>query len=982
LHAARLSFPVGAIAAMDWSRSGSHHCRHIGCDRDPALVIDTRALAVSGTLRLENSNQKVWTEVINRHQDESAPEPAKHSLERRLAECTSELATTIDSLRESEMRLRSLTEMSSDFYWESDAEHRLTMRGSASKKVSAVSTFQRGAQIGERRWEIPYLSPDEAGWQAHRAMLDAHVPFRNFELSRLGDDGSERFISISGDPVFDAAGAFKGYRGVGTDITERKSVAVKIKRQTQLYAALSQCNEATVRCTSEEELFQNICRIAVQFGGMKMAWIGSIAHDTRTIRVAASFGDRADEYLRDLKISVAAGSPFAQGPTGTAIRESQPFWCQDFQNDPLTAPWHERGTRFGWRASAALPLHRDGVPDGVLSLYAGEVGAFDDDVRHLLIEMARNISFALDNFVRESKRKQAEEALARESHRNRVFLRNASDGVHILDVDGNVLEVSDSFCEMLGYSREELLGANVSLWDAQWSADELQRVMAEQVAKGGRAVFETRHRHRDGSVFDVEIASQHLELNGNPVLFASARDITERKQAAATREQLAAIVENSSDAIYSRMLDGTVASWNPGAEKMLGFTASEVIGNSVEMIIPPWRRGLVRGHNNEKILRSEIIPARESSRLTKDGREIDVIVSNSPVRNNTGKIIGASVILKDITELKQAQDALRAAEEQFRGLVEQSIAGIYIIQDDKFAYVNPRFAEIRGFDSASELIGRNPVSLVAEKDRSTVAENNRRLIAGEMHNIGFSFTGLRKDGSSIDVGVHSASATYRGRPAIIGLMQDISEKKRAEEEIQRYVGQLKIAFMSTVEVATTLSEMRDPYTAGHERRVGKIAASIGIELGFDERRIEGLHVAGNLHDIGKITIPAEILSKPGKLTKIEYQLIQGHSQSSYDVLKEVEFPWPVAQIALQHHERMDGSGYPQGLKGEAILFEARIMAVADVVEAMSSHRPYRPGLGIDKALAEIERGRGSAYDWDVADACLRLFREKHYQLPE
>jgi response regulator RpfG family c-di-GMP phosphodiesterase len=193
--------------------------------------------------------------------------------------------------------------------------------------------------------------------------------------------------------------------------------------------------------------------------------------------------------------------------------------------------------------------------------------------------------------------------------------------------------------------------------------------------------------------------------------------------------------------------------------------------------------------------------------------------------------------------------------------------------------------------------------------------------------------------------------------------------------------ELKIAFMSTVEVATTLSEMRDPYTAGHERRVAKIAAAIGAEIGLDERQQEGLRVAGQLHDIGKINIPSEILSKPGKLTAIEYQLIKGHAQAGYDVLKGVEFPWPLAQVALQHHERIDGSGYPQGLKGEAILFEARIMSVADVVEAMSSHRPYRPGLGIDKALAEIERGRGTAYDSQAADACLRLFREKGYQLP-
>ena len=149
---------------------------------------------------------------------------------------------------------------------------------------------------------------------------------------------------------------------------------------------------------------------------------------------------------------------------------------------------------------------------------------------------------------------------------------------------------------------------------------------------------------------------------------------------------------------------------------------------------------------------------------------------------------------------------------------------------------------------------------------------------------------------------------------------------------------------------------------------------------LDERKQEGLRVAGYLHDIGKITIPAEILSKPGKLSPIEYELIKGHPQSGYDVLKDVEFPWPIAQVALQHHERMDGSGYPQGLKGEAILFEARIMAVADVMEAMSSHRPYRSGLGVGKVLAEIERGRGTAYDPAVADACLKMFREGAYTL--
>ncbi len=347
-----------------------------------------------------------------------------------------------------------------------------------------------------------------------------------------------------------------------------------------------------------------------------------------------------------------------------------------------------------------------------------------------------------------------------------------------------------------------------------------------------------------------------------------------------------------------------------------------------------------------------------------------------------GSIDGRVWSFRDITERKQAEAALRAGEEQFRSLVEQSIAGIYILQDAKLAYVNSRFAQIFGYASAEELIGRSPLSLVARVDRAVTVKNLRRWIEGGAQNFDYSFAGRRADGTTIEVGAHGAAAIYRGRSAVIGLIQDISEKARAEEKIQRYIERLKSAFMSTVEVTTALSEMRDPYTAGHERRVGTIAAAIGAELGFDQERIEGLRVAGFMHDIGKITIPSEILSKPGKLSAIEYKLIQGHAQAGYEVLKDVGFPWPVAQVALQHHERMNGSGYPQGLKREAILMEARIIAVADVVEAMASHRPYREAIGIDQALAEIERGRATVYDPVVADACLKLFREKGYAIPQ
>jgi putative nucleotidyltransferase with HDIG domain len=176
-------------------------------------------------------------------------------------------------------------------------------------------------------------------------------------------------------------------------------------------------------------------------------------------------------------------------------------------------------------------------------------------------------------------------------------------------------------------------------------------------------------------------------------------------------------------------------------------------------------------------------------------------------------------------------------------------------------------------------------------------------------------------------------------------------------------------------------EMRDPYTSGHQIRSADIARAIAKEMGLPKDKIDGIRLAGSIHDIGKLSIPAEILSKPTKLTDLEFSLIKEHSRVGYEMLKNVESPWPLAQTVYQHHERMNGSGYPRNLKGDEIIMEARIMAVADVVESMASHRPYRPALGIDAALEEIVKNKGILYDAAVADACLRLFREKNYKIP-
>lgn len=215
----------------------------------------------------------------------------------------------------------------------------------------------------------------------------------------------------------------------------------------------------------------------------------------------------------------------------------------------------------------------------------------------------------------------------------------------------------------------------------------------------------------------------------------------------------------------------------------------------------------------------------------------------------------------------------------------------------------------------------------------------------------------------------------------VALQQEIAGHKKAKEDLQRTLDTLKNSVNTTINVMASAVEARDPYTAGHQIRSANLACAIAEEMGLPREKIDGIRMAGSIHDIGKLSIPAEILTKPTKLTNLEFSLIKEHSLIGYEMLKHVESPWPLAQVIYQHHERIDGSGYPRNLKGNEILIEARILAVSDVVESMASHRPYRPSLGIEAALEEIEKNKGILYDTAVADACLRLFKDNKYSLP-
>jgi PAS domain S-box-containing protein/putative nucleotidyltransferase with HDIG domain len=250
----------------------------------------------------------------------------------------------------------------------------------------------------------------------------------------------------------------------------------------------------------------------------------------------------------------------------------------------------------------------------------------------------------------------------------------------------------------------------------------------------------------------------------------------------------------------------------------------------------------------------------------------------------------------------------------------------------------------------------------------------------EKGDLTFEAAQVRKDGSTGLVEVHSRVVQPAMDKLVISSARDITERKKIEEELRHSSEKIEKAMEGTIQSMALTSETRDPYTAGHQNRVARLACAIAAEMGLPAQQIEGIRVSGTLHDIGKIFVPAEILSKPGKLRPNELNLLKDHAEVGYELLRNIEFPWPVAEIVYQHHERLDGSGYPRGLKGDDIRLEARIMCVADVVEAMASHRPYRAAFTIEKALLEILQKKGLIYDSRVVDACMCLFNEKNYRL--
>ncbi len=236
----------------------------------------------------------------------------------------------------------------------------------------------------------------------------------------------------------------------------------------------------------------------------------------------------------------------------------------------------------------------------------------------------------------------------------------------------------------------------------------------------------------------------------------------------------------------------------------------------------------------------------------------------------------------------------------------------------------------------------------------------------------------QKSGQKRIMEMHIVETEWELKPACLATLRDITFRKKIEDELKKSNIKLQKLMEETVNGLVSAMEMRDPYTAGHQKRVSELATKIAEEMGLGKDQVNGIRIASLIHDIGKIHVPSEILSKPGKLTEVEFAIVKSHSKAGYEILRTIEFPWPVAKTVLQHHEKLDGSSYPNGLTDDDIILEAKILCVADVMEAMSTHRPYRPAQSIEKALEEIVTNKGIKYDVAAVDACVKIFTEKNF----
>src|SRR5665648_9035 len=617
---------------------------------------------------------------------------------------------------------------------------------------------------------------------------------------------------------------------------------------------------------------------------------------------------------------------------------------------------------------------------------------------------------AVNNII---ERKQAEGKLQDSEDYLKMLFDYAPDAYYISDLKGNFIDGNLAAERLTGYKREELIGENflkLKLF-SPINIPKITKLLVKSLEGQPTGPDEFVLNRKDNSKVAVEISTYPVKIKGETLVLSIARDITERKKAIKEIEELAKFPAEDPNPVLRISKDGTVLYHNHSSESLLEhwhYQEGKALQDRwIQLVIDALRDDDIKTAETEmddKLIFLTFAPIAEKDFVNVYGSDI------TELKQGEERIKHLNLVLRAIRNINQLIFKEKDREGLIKGVCNsltetRGYYSTFIVLFDEEGKIDT-YAEAglgKDFLPMLERLKRGELTTfgqIALKQEEVVIIKDPASacpdcpLAQVCSDRGSVMTvRLGRDGKiygvmSVSIPTHfitdkeeQALFMEAAGDVALGLNSIEMEKKlnKQTHDLKQRVKELKRAMDATIETMSKIVEAKDPYTAGHQQRVSQLATAIAKELNLSQDKVEGIRIASLIHDIGKIGLPTEILSKPIKLSDIEFSLIKEHPQIGYNILQSIDFSYPVAQIILQHHERLNGLGYPNHLKGDQIFLEARIIGVADVVEAMSSHRPYRPALGIDKVLEEISQNRGILYDPEVVDACLKLFKEKGFK---
>ena len=610
-----------------------------------------------------------------------------------------------------------------------------------------------------------------------------------------------------------------------------------------------------------------------------------------------------------------------------------------------------------------------------------------------------------------------------------------TEGIVVSDLEAKITDVNKAALKMYGTSnKEDLIGKNsidlIVPEDREKAFAGMKKVMEKGYVKDREYHITTK----SGSKLPVEMSVSIMKgMDGEPVGFVSVvKDITERKQAEEKIKHLNLVlhaIRNVNQLIVrekdrEKLLKGACKNliktrgyhntWIAllDEEGKLKTCAEVGLGKDFLPMIELLKRGKLTTCSQKALKQQEVVITEDPASTCTEcplAQKYSGLAGFTIRLEHSGKVYGLmsvsipthlaveqeeQALFKEVAgdiayglyhieldeERKQAKENLKNAKDELQ-MIMDSVPALIIYKDIEGRVIRANKTLANSLKvSVKDIIGKTTEELFPKEQAENMRKDDKEVIVSGKPKRDIIQPYDTPEGTRWAIIDKMPYKDKEGKiTGVIAFAKDITVQRKSEQKLQQTYQRLKKTMNATIDTVSKMIEAKDPYTYGHQQRVCQLAVPLARELGLSEDKIEGIRIASLIHDIGKIGLPTEILSKPSKLTDIEFGLIKGHSQTGYDILNPIDFPYPIAQIVLQHHERLNGSGYPNNLKGDKILLEARILGVVDVVEAMSFHRPYRPALGIDVALEEISKNKGILYDPEVVDVCIRLIREKGFK---